>query len=346
MDNLNKYFEDSEKIMERIEQEFRRINQQSRQELYLINQYFEPVVNKPLENVIVSSGKDAIQTSNVEKDIQTFMKKLDVSAINEETIAEIDAEYQAQMEQEMSDEEISRFVDEKQNDLEKMNVQEESDIQTQAFLSLIRDCESGAMLEIDKEVIEKCIQKSVKAGVQVKNKSKNKKLDSEKIKRNLLKFVGTCVVLTGIEIGVGTQADDIYANHLKSEALEEYVENVYEPNTHQDWIRNDGYNRLIDVHDWKNILDKTHQIYENPVVGFYMIYTKLDEECRKNNMNSIMAEFNLYYGTDYISIEDILNKNNFKDFGELSKYVSFEIYKMHAEEEMKENEIQDSPTRG
>lgn len=346
MDNLNKYFEDSEKIMERIEQEFRRINQQSRQELYLINQYFEPVVNKQLENVIVSSGNDAIQTSDVEKNIQTSMKDIDVSTVNEETIAEINAEYQEQLKQEMSAEEISRFADEEQNNLEEMNVQEEADTQTQAFLSLIRDCESGTMLEIDKEVIGKCIQKSVKPGVKVKNKQKTRKMNENNVKKNILKFVGTCVVLSGVLTIGATYTDDIYANHLRGEALETYTETVYEPNTSKEWIYSDKGNRQIYVHDWKNLIEQTHKTYENPVVGFYMLYTKLDKESKNNYMDTIMAEFNLYYGTDYKDVEDILTQNNFKDFGELSKYVSFEIYRMHAEEEMKENEIQDSPTRG
>lgn len=79
-----------------------------------------------------------------------------------------------------------------------------------------------------------------------------------------------------------------------------------------------------------------------------MLYTKLDKESKNNYMNTIMAEFNLYYGTDYKDVDDVLDKNNFKNFKDLSKYVSFEIYRMGAEKEVINvyDEIQDSPTRG
>lgn len=209
MENLNNHFEDCRKISERIVQEFQKINMDSKQRLQEINRRLEIMANNslkeiPNEEAIVTAGNDAIQTSNLEKDIQDFMKNLDVSAINEETIAKIDAEYQDQMEQKMSDKEVSRFVDEVHNDPKEMNVQQEP--------KETKEIVSNVML--NEKIIQLCQEKSVKPGVKVKNKQKTRKMKENNVKKNILKFAGACVVLSGVLTVGATYADDIYANHL------------------------------------------------------------------------------------------------------------------------------------
>lgn len=346
MDEFSKYLEDMRKanqqMNDQIEKGLRVMYTHLEGQLNQLNQEIEVIKNS---YKVVGNAMDSIDNWQTEQNLQSSMEGVDVSVINQETVEAIESEYQNQMEPEMSAEEISGVNDEEQNYSEKMNTQEEPNMQKQAFLSLVKECKSGTMLEIDKQVIEKCIEKSVKPGVKVKNKPKTRKIDWERAKRNIVKFVGACVVVTSVGIIVGMHADDIYANHLRSEALDTYTETIYEPNTSKEWIYSDSGNRQIYVHDWRTLIEQTQNVYENPIVGFYMLYTKLDEESKKNYMNTIMAEFNLYYGTDYKDVEDILKKNNFKDFKALSKYVSFEIYRMGAEEVSVYDESQDSAVR-
>lgn len=346
MDEFSKYLEDMRKanqqMNDQIEKGLRVMYTHLEGQLNQLNQEIEVIKNS---YKVVGNAMDSIDNWQTEQNLQSSMEGVDVSVINQETVKAIESEYQNQMEQEMSAEEISGVIDEEQNYSEKMNAQEEPNMQKQAFLSLVKECKSGTMLEIDKQVIEKCIEKSVKPGVKVKNKQKAKKMDENKFKKNVLKFVGTCAVLTSVLMVGSTYADDIYAYHLRSEALETYTETIYEPNTNKEWVHSDKGNRQIYVHDWKKLMEQTHETYENPIVGFYMLYTKLDKESKNNYMNTIMAEFNLYYGTDYKDVEDVLTKNNFKDFKALSKYVSFEIYRMEAEEVSVYDESQDSTVR-
>ncbi len=312
MEDMNEYFENIRKSSERLEHRFQEINKEAQQHLEKINQKVEGLTkNAELESAVIASTNDHILTGGIEANLQSTMIALNSKKMKSKEDPKILQPL---------------LYDEKEN-VEDYSFSESSK-------KIISELPSGAGLYIPEEVMKKSMKKSVKPEVKVKNKQKMKKMDQEKMNRKVLKFVGTVVLTAGITTSVVRNfADDVYANHLKKEALEEYTETIYEPNTKEEWARNDGVNRLMDSHDFENMIEETRQRYEDPVVGFYMLYTKLDQECKNNYMNSIMASFNLHYGTDYKDLEDILVKNNFKDYYELSKYVSFEIYKLHAEEE-------------
>lgn len=164
-------------------------------------------------------------------------------------------------------------------------------------------------------------EKSVKPGVRVKNKPKKKKTIIK-----VAAFAVSSIIIAGVADAVIVDTiNNHYPNKMRTENLREYEETIYEPNTSEVWIRGEINNRLKDTHNWTNIIEQVHEKYENPVVGFYMIYEKLDPECKKYDLKSILAEFNLYYGTNYTCLEDVLNEQGLKNYRELAKYVGYAL---------------------
>lgn len=197
--------------------------------------------------------------------------------------------------------------------------------------------ELEAVEEKNKEnsiLAEKSIKSSVKGKNKIKYKIKKRKIDWDEVK------LTAKVILIGSAIGITTlttaalSVDTIKAAHFRNEAQEKYVDTILTPNTQNDLSFENEKAKPIHSHDWEKIIAEIHQEYENPIVGFYILYNNLDEDCKNGYFNTIIREFNLQYGTNYINLEDFLTKNNFKDFKEMRKYVDFEIYRLNAEKEL------------
>lgn len=181
---------------------------------------------------------------------------------------------------------------------------------------------TNAML--DERIIELCKEKSVKPGAKVKKKAKKKYL-------NVVGYIAAGVVIGIAATPVAAHAiNTSYPNQMIEEASQDYTENIFTPNTekfyNQDKMDTDHYHDLIDI------MIETKEEYENPIVGFYLIYNNLDKHCKNHKLEEILYNFNLVYQTDYTSIEDFLQKNNFKNMNEFKEYVGLQLSKLSEEE--------------
>lgn len=307
--------------------------------------------------------QDIIFQHDCEAEIKTSMKNLNISEIREEEIKEQEPTEENEIleEMEMTPEEIRDFVDNEKGENEFIQTQEsmikEEKIDTlnvsnsssniitsqKQFKQEIMEVPSGTILKVDETILKKCIEKSVKPDVKIKNKFKKIKsyLDEAMIYAKCIMGASAIISCIATPI-VGEFTDDVYANHLKREAREEYVTEIYEPYTTSSLVKDEesGYYIPTYRHNWEKIVNNVHQQYENPLIGFYLIYTKLDEDCKKNDMDSVFREFNLQYATHYQNVNDLLKENNFKNFKEYAKYVDFEIYKLGAKEIEIKNEVE------
>lgn len=282
--------------------------------------------------------QDMVNLDNLERDLKSSMENLNISAINQEDLLEHDeiSELQEQNAEkmEMTPEEISDFVD-NENLEEKEEKSTEVITSKEQFIKEIGQVRSGTILRVDEKVVKQCIEKSISPKEKIKAKFKKIKTHLDEAKIYAKCILGASAIVSSIATPiVGENLDDIYASHLKVQEQKEYVSTIYEPNTISNLVKNEknGQYSPVHRHNWEKIINSVHQQYENPLVSFYLIYTKLDEDCKKNDMDIIMKEFNLQYSTNYKGVGDLLEKNNFKDFREFAKYVDFEIYKMSAKE--------------
>lgn len=188
----------------------------------------------------------------------------------------------------------------------------------------VLNAENGAVFTVDPKVLEESIKRSVNPKAKVKYKPK-----SQKILKVGAYVAAAVIALATIKAGANELSTRIHQSEVRTEALNEYAETIYKPNTNE-WVEKkaDGFAVPEHSHSWETIIQEVHQKYEDPLIGFYMIYTRLDTDCRQSSLNNVFGKFNLYYGTNYTSLEDLLSKNNFQEYKELAKYVSYELSKL------------------
>ena len=162
----------------------------------------------------------------------------------------------------------------------------------------------------------------------VKNKRKKKEIDLKMVP--YVAAVAAACLAFGITVTaplVANAINNYYPNKMRKEALNHYEETILEPNKVLTMI-NIGEPHLENKPQWKTIVEQEYQEHENPIVGFYLIYTKLSDEEKNNEFSSILDEFNKKYGTDYKSLEDLFVKNNMKSFKDLEEYVGYELSRL------------------
>lgn len=204
-------------------------------------------------------------------------------------------------------------------DIQKLNQEELSSLEPKETKEIV----SNVML--DEKIIQLCKEKSVKPKTKIKKKAKKKNL-------NVAEFI----LVTGVSIGaiatpvVAHAINTAYPNQMIEEATENYKENIFNPNTEK--FYNQEKEDIDHTHDLIDIMVETKEEYENPIVGFYLVYNNLDKYCKKYKLEDIFYNFNLVYKTDYTSLEDFLQKNNFKNSKEFEEYVGYELSCLTEEE--------------
>lgn len=204
-------------------------------------------------------------------------------------------------------------------DIQKLNQEELSSLEPKETKEIV----SNVML--DEKIIQLCKEKSVKPKTKIKKKAKKKNL-------NVAEFI----LATGVSISViatpvvAHAINTAYPNQMIEEATENYKENIFNPNTEK--FYNQEKEDIDHTHDLIDIMVETKEEYENPIVGFYLVYNNLDKYCKKYKLEDIFYNFNLVYKTDYTSLEDFLQKNNFKNSKEFEEYVGYELSRLTEEE--------------
>lgn len=183
-----------------------------------------------------------------------------------------------------------------------------------------QEIESG--LDIN-ELIEKSMSASVKPGIKVKNKQKKLK-----VPKKVAKYALTVALISStLTVGTKEVINHHYQNQQIKEEVKEYKE-IYHDNFIQAGVKYDEENYVynpIHDHDFDNLIKDTYERYADPLVGFYMLYTNLDDSCKKNNIYYVLQIFNKYYQTDYKSIDDLLTRNNLKNLKELREVVGYSL---------------------
>ncbi len=189
---------------------------------------------------------------------------------------------------------------------------------------------------LNQNLLRKSIEKSVKPNVFVSNKRKT-------VRGNLKKYVflaaATSILMTSVSIHT---LNNHYQNKQYKENLKEYREEIYNPNTTYDGVQYSASLKEkvpIHNHDWQSMIEEIHEKYENPITAFYMYYYTLDDYCKKNNLNTVLNEINLYYGTDFHSIEDVYAYANVANYKELENYVKNDLSRLN------EGELSDGENR-
>lgn len=201
-----------------------------------------------------------------------------------------------------------------QSSMEAINREELNSIESEETQKIV----TNAML--DEKIIQLCKEKSVKPGAKIKKKSKKKYL-------NVVGYIAAGLAIGAIATPVVAHAiNTSYPNQMIKEATQDYTENIYNPNTEK--FYNQDKNDVDHYHDLIDIMVETKEEYENPIVGFYLIYNNLDKYCKNHKLEEILYNFNLMYKTDYTSIEDFLQKNNFKNMKEFKEYVGLQLSKL------------------
>ena len=189
---------------------------------------------------------------------------------------------------------------------------------------------------LNQELLRKSIEKSVKPNVFVSDKRKT-------VKANVKKYAFITAATTILMTSVSAYAiNNHYQNKQYVENIKEYKEEIYNPNTTYDGVQYSealGEKVPIHNHDWKSMIEEIHTKYENPVTAFYMYFYTLDDYCKKNNLNIVLNEINLYYGTDFHSLEDVYTYANVSDYKDLENYVKNDLSRLN------EGELSDGENR-
>ena len=173
----------------------------------------------------------------------------------------------------------------------------------------------------DKKVMES-VKQSVKPNVKVPNKRK-------KIKQEIKKYTYILTASAVLAVSIGGYG---LWHHKDNEQLEnqlrEYKEQIYNPNMiYQGVMYNESLAANIPVHDhnWESMIEQIHSKYENPITAFYFYYFTLDEYCKNNYLPLVLNEINLYYGTNFKQIEDVLAQAGVKQISDLTTYVKNDL---------------------
>lgn len=224
----------------------------------------------------------------------------------------------------MLTEETQRILQESITQMEA-NVSNNEDLkQTDLVEQKAQNIPSGKIVSFE-YVNKKSIQNSVKPKTKIKKKAKKRHL-------NVAGFIlASSLAISAIATPVIAHAINMaYPNQMIEEATKNYRENIFNPNTEQHF--NSEKMDTDHYHDLINIMVETKEGCENPIVGFYLVYNNLDKYCKKYKLEEIFYNFNLVYKTDYTSLEDFLQKNNFKNKKEFEEYVGYELSKLSIEE--------------
>ena len=177
--------------------------------------------------------------------------------------------------------------------------------------------------EYKKKLVKSSKKTSIKPGCKVSNIREKMQISKTKIALGL-GLVGMCTSIIVSPI----VAKKIKQNNALNTSLDEYQEDIVVPNTtffinHNEVINHTaGHN-----HKEKEILEQLKEKHENHLVTFYLFYQSImkDEQCRNHYKQVWMQVYNNVNNTDYTSLEDFLEKNNFGTYDELREYVALEL---------------------
>lgn len=188
---------------------------------------------------------------------------------------------------------------------------------------------------LDTDLLKRSIEKSVRPNVFVSDKRKKVKIN---FKKAAFITAATTILMTSVS---AYTINHYYPNQQYKENLKEYKEEIYMPNMTYVGVKENASAKKVPVHDhdWESMIQEIKEKYENPITAFYMFYYTLDEYCQKNNLNLVLNEINLYYGTDYHSIEDIYASIGVDSFKGLKEYVKMDLSRL------KEGELSDGENR-
>lgn len=186
---------------------------------------------------------------------------------------------------------------------------------------------------------ELSLKESVKPKAKCKKKSRKEKEEEEKWNKSrarykclfaactlsgaLITAPAIATILNHLPPKESTEVDqDSSLTKLKKEALQEYKEDIFDPNT----------NPTVHSHDIIEMMCETAKKYEDPIVGFYLAYQNLDDWCKKYKIEDFMYKYNLVYQTNYLSVENFLETNQFQDMSELENYALGKLKEEELEE--------------
>lgn len=211
---------------------------------------------------------------------------------------------------------------------EKNEMLNEFDEQDKIMLKTIQQTEKQIKEQEMQEKLKKSMEKSV---INSKTQNKRKKKNSN-LEKGVFLGAATVALSIGIFWGTNRTIDKVAESYRLRVESDAYFDEIYSPNTIQEIEL--GYNSKthsyypIHQHNWEEIIKEVYKKFDDPITAFYMIYTKLDEDCRNNKFNQVLRTFNHYYQTNYKSIEDVLVQNNFATFKDLRNYVKNELYNL------------------
>ena len=81
------------------------------------------------------------------------------------------------------------------------------------------------------------------------------------------------------------------------------------------------FHNLEGQEEWSSLINKICQGQSDFLIAFYIIYSSLHADSKRNKLPFLLPILNRYYQTDYKNLEDILEKNNLKTSLDLKKYV-------------------------
>ena len=87
-------------------------------------------------------------------------------------------------------------------------------------------------------------------------------------------------------------------------------------------------------HEPDNIVKKSFEVHNNPVVAFYYAYYALDWECRTFKIQKYIEDLNKILKTDYKNLDDFLKDNNINSKKEWKEYVLNDLLAKREEEEI------------
>ncbi len=168
------------------------------------------------------------------------------------------------------------------------------------------------------------LKESIKPKAKCKKKSRKQQIEAEQWKKTLQYYkclfaggtLATTMLVTPATIFTlnhlpPKQPIEMASDEIKNGALQEYKENIFDPNT----------NTVIHSHDLIEMMYETAQKYEDPIVGFYLVYQNLDDWCKNYKIDDFIYKYNLVFQTNYLNIENFLEVNHFQDMKELEAYV-------------------------
>lgn len=279
----------------------------------------EQQAERSIEDNVMANTQEIIKTNDNKESLESSVVSYDIEQINQETINE------AEQESEYLDKEDSLDAD-----AEQIVIDNQRPLTSQ-------------MMSIKK--------------ASVKNKRNKKKIDLKMVP--YVAAVGAACLAFGITIAAPLVAKAI--NNATPDCIQQEIQNyhtnIFEPyttktvvvnkriisdNEENENLEEEQKKQIVEIsreiqdvhyHDMIGMLSRTKESYEDPIVGFYLLYQNLDQYCKNNKLTETIGNFNTIYGTKYKDIEDFLLKNGFTSMKELEKYAKDEIKKKDEEEE-------------